>query len=57
MSSGGGIMDLDAARRMPVRTILSGPPGGVAGALWIAQARDSRTSSRATWAARAPTYA
>src|SRR5205823_5714383 len=25
MSSGGGIMDLDLARRMPVRTILSGP--------------------------------
>ncbi len=37
MSSGGGIMDLELARRMPVRTILSGPAGGVAGALWIAR--------------------
>ena len=42
MSSGGGIMDLDAARSMPVRTILSGPAGGVAGALWIAKATDLR---------------
>ena len=38
MSSGGGIMDLDTARSIPVRTILSGPAGGVTGALWIAQA-------------------
>src|SRR5262249_32862215 len=37
MSSGGGVMDLDAARSMPVRTILSGPAGGVAGAMWIAK--------------------
>ena len=42
MSSGGGIMDLDAARSMPVRTILSGPAGGVAGALWIAKAAGLR---------------
>jgi N-methylhydantoinase A len=42
MSSGGGIMDLDAARSMPVRTILSGPAGGVAGALWIGEAADLR---------------
>ena len=38
MSSGGGIMDLDTARSVPVRTILSGPAGGVTGAIWIAQA-------------------
>ena len=38
MSSGGGIMDLDTARSIPVRTILSGPAGGVTGAIWIAQA-------------------
>ena len=42
MSSSGGIMDLDAARRMPVRTILSGPAGGVAGALWIAKVAELR---------------
>ncbi|HET7097120.1 MAG TPA: hydantoinase/oxoprolinase family protein [Casimicrobiaceae bacterium] len=42
MSSGGGIMDLDAARAMPVRTILSGPAGGVSGALWIARAANLR---------------
>ncbi len=38
MSSGGGIMDLDTARSIPVRTILSGPAGGVTGAIWIAKA-------------------
>lgn len=38
MSSGGGIMDLDTARSIPVRTILSGPAGGVTGAMWIAKA-------------------
>ena len=37
MSSGGGIMDLDTARRIPVRTILSGPAAGVAGSIWIAR--------------------
>jgi N-methylhydantoinase A len=37
MSSGGGIMDLDTARRIPVRTILSGPAGGVTGAIWMAK--------------------
>lgn len=42
MSSSGGIMDLDAARSMPVRTILSGPAGGVAGALWIAKTANLR---------------
>jgi N-methylhydantoinase A len=37
MSSGGGIMDLDTARSIPVRTILSGPAGGVTGAIWISR--------------------
>ena len=36
MSSAGGVMDLDTACTLPVRTILSGPAGGVAGATWIA---------------------
>ena len=36
MSSAGGVMDLDTARTLPVRTILSGPAGGVAGATWVA---------------------
>ncbi|MCG8548038.1 MAG: hydantoinase/oxoprolinase family protein [Alphaproteobacteria bacterium] len=38
MSSVGGTMDLDTARTLPVRTILSGPAGGVAGAMWVASA-------------------
>src|SRR5262249_27748174 len=42
MSSAAGIMDLDTARAMPVRTILSGPAGGVSGALWIARVADLR---------------
>jgi N-methylhydantoinase A len=42
MSSGGGIMDLDTARAIPVRTILSGPAGGVTGAIWMANAAGLR---------------
>ncbi len=38
MSSGGGTLDIETVRRLPVRTILSGPAGGVAGALWVARA-------------------
>ncbi|MBV8150226.1 MAG: hydantoinase/oxoprolinase family protein [Candidatus Eremiobacteraeota bacterium] len=38
MSSAGGTLDIATTRRLPVRTILSGPVGGVAGALWIASA-------------------
>ncbi|MGQ0663049.1 MAG: hydantoinase/oxoprolinase family protein [Pseudomonadota bacterium] len=38
MSSSGGTMDIDTVRRLPVRTILSGPAGGVAGSLWAAAA-------------------
>lgn len=38
MSSGGGVLDTATVRRLPVRTILSGPAGGVAGALWVAGA-------------------
>jgi N-methylhydantoinase A len=42
MSSGGGIMDLDTARAIPVRTILSGPAGGVTAATWVAKAAGLR---------------
>jgi N-methylhydantoinase A len=38
MSSNGGTMDSALACQLPVRTILSGPAGGVAGSLWIAEA-------------------
>jgi N-methylhydantoinase A len=38
MSSAGGTLDIRTVRRLPVRTILSGPAGGVAGALWVANA-------------------
>src|SRR5579871_2495558 len=34
--SDGGLMSLDAARRMPVHTVLSGPAGGVGGASFVA---------------------
>ena len=40
MDSAGGTLDTGTARRLPVRTILSGPAGGVAGALWIAESTD-----------------
>ena len=36
MGSGGGAIPVDRARREPVHTVLSGPAGGVAGALRIA---------------------
>ena len=42
MASGGGTMDVDTTRRLPVRTILSGPVGGVGGSLWIAEAAGLR---------------
>tara|TARA_B100000686_G_scaffold133157_1_gene140124 strand:+ start:12021 stop:14066 length:2046 start_codon:yes stop_codon:yes gene_type:complete len=35
MASNGGTMDLETAQQLPIRTILSGPVGGVTGALWI----------------------
>ena len=34
--SDGGLMSLDAARHMPVHTVLSGPAGGVGGAAFVA---------------------
>ena len=38
MGSNGGTMDLDTVQTLPIRTILSGPVGGVTGALRVAQA-------------------
>jgi N-methylhydantoinase A len=38
MSSAGGTLDIGTVRRLPVRTILSGPAGGVQGAMWVAAA-------------------
>ncbi len=38
MSSSGGTMDVAAACQLPVRTILSGPAGGIAGSLLVANA-------------------
>jgi N-methylhydantoinase A len=42
MASSGGTMDVVTTRRLPVRTILSGPVGGVGGSLWIAEAAGLR---------------
>src|SRR5262249_34897172 len=44
MQSNGGITALQAAAREPVRTVLSGPAGGVVGASKMAQ-RSDRTSA------------
>ncbi len=38
IQSNGGLMDVGQARRFPVRTLLSGPAGGVVGALAVAKA-------------------
>ena len=38
MASNGGTMDLDTVQTLPIRTILSGPVGGVTGALRVAEA-------------------
>ena len=40
MASNGGTMDLDTVQTLPIRTILSGPVGGVAGALRVAETED-----------------
>ncbi len=36
LRSDGGLMSFEAAERAPVNLLLSGPAGGVAGALWVA---------------------
>ena len=40
MTSAGGMLDLNTVRRLPVRTILSGPAAGVAGANLVARSAD-----------------
>lgn len=42
LQSNGGLMSLDTARTRPVHTLLSGPAGGVVGALAVAQAAGLR---------------
>ncbi len=37
LRSDGGLASVDVAQKMPVSTLMSGPAGGVAGALWIAE--------------------
>ncbi len=37
LRSDGGLMTLDTAKEMPVYALVSGPAGGVAGALWVAK--------------------
>lgn len=37
MSSSGGIMTLETSRRLPIRTLLSGPVGGVVGSVYLAR--------------------
>lgn len=37
LRSDGGLMSVDAARQAPVNMLMSGPAGGVTGALWIAR--------------------
>ena len=37
LRSDGGLASVDAARNSPVNVLMSGPAGGVAGALWIAR--------------------
>ncbi len=55
MQSNGGAVAPSLARREPVRTMLSGPAGGVVGAARLAAAPACGASSRSTWAARRPT--
>ncbi len=55
LRSDAGLMTTQEAARNPIYGILSGPSGGVAGALFVAARRASTTSSPSTWAARRPT--
>ena len=37
LRSDGGLMSVDSAKEMPVYALVSGPAGGVSGALWVAK--------------------
>ena len=43
LRSDGGLMSFEAAEEAPVNMLLSGPAGGVAGALWVARQAGSTT--------------
>ena len=55
MQSSGGSISAEAAAHEPVRTILSGPAGGVVGALRAARRPALKTSSPLTWVGLRPT--
>ena len=55
MQSSGGITALASAASEPVRTVLSGPAGGVVGAAASARPAASSASSPSTWEALPPT--
>ena len=52
--SNGGVIGFDAAARLPVRTVLSGPSTGVVGAQVTAGLAGHTTSSPSTWVAHPP---
>ena len=56
VQSNGGVMSVEGATRLPIRTALSGPAAGVIAAAHIAASSGFPTSSRATWAAPASTW-
>ena len=56
MGSNGGAMTLAKAAEFAAGTFLSGPVGGVGGAVRVCELRESPTASLSTWAARLPTW-
>jgi len=56
MQSSGGITTLEAAAREPVRTVLSGPAGGVVGAAASAAPVALTALLRSIWEALPPTF-
>ena len=56
MQSSGGITALESAAREPVRTVLSGPAGGLVGAAAMAAAAGSGRFSPSTWGGPRPMW-